>query len=368
MRGIIRPQEPLFASFSVEERIPEGHPLRKLREVIDVGLKQISPVLTTMYAEVGRPSIPPEQLLRATIIQVLYSIRSERLLVEQLDYNFLFRWFVGLSINDRVWEHSTFSKNRDRLMESDIATEFLSTLIKRARTEGMLSDEHFTVDGTLIEAWASQKSFQRKDAQPPTQPPQGNTSRNANVDFHGDERTNDTHASTTDPDARLYRKSAGVGAKLVYMGHVLMDNLHGLVVSTRFTHATGRAERAAAVAMMTDIKKDIPKKRFTLGCDKAYDVRAFRATMRREGVTLHAAQNTRRPGGSSIDKRTTRHEEYEKSLRERKRVEEIFGWNKTVGPMRKIKLRGLERGGWLFTLSCAVLNAVRIRNHLCAAT
>lgn len=364
MRGTIQPQEPLFASFSVEDRIPAGHPLRKLREVIDVGLKQISPVLTTMYAEYGRPSIPPEQLLRATIIQVLYSIRSERLLVEQLEYNFLFRWFVGLSINDRVWDHSTFSKNRDRLMESNIATEFLSTLIKRARTEGMLSDEHFTVDGTLIEAWASQKSFQRKDAQPP----QGNVSHNASVDFHGEERTNDTHASTTDPDARLYKKSAGMGARLVYMGHVLMDNLHGLVVATRFTHATGRAERAAAVDMMTEIKKNIPKKRLTLGGDKGYDTRDFHAKLRQENITPHVAQNTNRPGGSAIDGCTTRHEGYGESQRKRKRVEEIFGWNKTVGPMRKIKLRGLGRGGWLFTFSCAVFNAVRIRNHLCVAT
>ncbi len=364
MRGTAQTQEPIFASFSVDDRIPQGHPLRKLREVIDVSLKQISPVLTTMYAESGRPSIPPEHLLRATIIQVLYSIRSERLLVEQLEYNFLFRWFVGLSMNDRVWDHSTFSKNRDRLMESNIATEFLSTLIKRARTEGMLSDEHFTVDGTLIEAWASQKSFQRKD----TQPPKNNDSRNASVDFHGEERTNDTHASTTDPDARLYKKSAGMGARLVYMGHVIMDNLQGLVVATRFTHATGTAERDAAIDMIPDIKKNIPKKRITLGGDKGYDTRDFHAKLRQENITPHVAQNTKRRGGSTIDHRTTRHEGYGESQRKRKRVEEIFGWSKTVGPMRKIKLRGLECGGWLFTLSCAVFNAVRIRNHLCVAT
>ena len=364
MRGTICPQEPLFASFCVEDRIPAGHPLRKLREIIDIGLKQMSSVLTAMYADYGRPSIPPEHLLRATIIQVLYSIRSERLLVEQLEYNFLFRWFVGLSINDRVWDHSTFSKNRDRLMESNIATEFLSTLIKRARTEGMLSDEHFTVDGTLIEAWASQKSFQRKG----TQPPQENASRNANVDFHGEKRTNDTHGSITDPDARLYKKSAGMGAKLVYMGHVLMDNLHGLVVATRFTHATGTAERDAAVEMITDVKKNILKKRLTLGGDKGYDARDFHAKLRQENITPHVAQNVKRPGGSGIDHRTTRHEGYVESQRKRKRVEEIFGWNKTVGPMRKIKLRGLKCGGWLFTFSCAVFNAVRIRNHLCAAT
>lgn len=362
MRGQEVTQECLYGYFSLEDRVPQAHPLRKLREIVDVSLKQMSPMFSTMYSEMGRPSIPPEYLLRASMLQVLYSIRSERMLCEQLDYNFLFRWFVGLSINDQVWDHSVFTKNRDRLLDSDVAFAFLDSTIAFAKKKDMLSDEHFTVDGTLIEAWASQKSFQKKD-EPPRK---SDDSGNASVDFHGEKRTNDTHASTTDSEARLYKKSSGAEAKLAFLGHAIMENRNGLIVATRFTQATGTAERDAAAEMMEELMYDSAKNRVTLGGDKNYDTADFITTMRALNVTPHVAQNTKRRGGSGIDGRTTRHQGYRISQRKRKRVEEIFGWLKTVGPMRKIKLRGLARGGWLFTFASAVYNAVRIRNHLCA--
>jgi transposase len=362
MRGQEHTQQSLYGYFSLEDRVPQDHPLRPLRAIVDVALNALSPVFAAMYSENGRPSIPPEYLLRASMLQVLYTIRSERMLMEQLDYNLLFRWFVGVGINDRVWDHSVFSKNRDRLLDSDVAMAFLETMISRARAEALLSDEHFTVDGTLIEAWASQKSFQKKNT-PPSTP---NDPGNATVDFRGETRTNDTHVSRTDPETRMFKKSSGAQAKLAYLGHVIMDNRKGLIVATRFTQATGTAEREAATAMIEGVIDARKKHRVTLGADKGYDVNDFIKDVRTLGVTPHVAQNTKRRGGSGIDRRTTRHVGYEISQRKRKRVEEIFGWMKTVGPIRKIKQRGLARGSWLFTFTSAVYNAVRIRNHLCA--
>ena len=363
MRGTENKQHSMFSYVSQEDRIPQNHPMRNLREMIDPILKAMSPQFNRMYAGVGRPSIPPEYLLRASLIQILYTIRSERLLMEELDYNLLFRWFVGLSMDDQVWDHSVFSKNRDRLLEADIAVKFLRHVLSLARDHDLLSDEHFTVDGTLIEAWASQKSFVRKDA-PPSQ--NSDDPGNPTVDFHGEERTNQTHQSTTDPEARLYKKGKGRESKLSFMGHVLMDNRHGLVVSTCYTKATGTAERTAAVAMMKKIKEK-RKSRLTLGADKNYDTHDHLAQIRKMNITLHAAQNTKRRGGSAIDERTTRHGGYRISQRKRKLVEEVFGWIKTIGLLRKIRYKGLQLGGWMFTFTTAVYNLIRIRN-ITAAT
>ena len=358
MRGIEDKQSSMFSYVSQEARIPQNHPLRKLREMIDPLLKQMSPQFTRMYSDVGRTSIPPEYLLRASLVQILYTIRSERLLMEQLDYNLLFRWFVGLSMDDKVWDHSVFSKNRDRLLEADIATKFLKQVLGLAREHDLISDEHFTVDGTLIEAWAGQKSFVKSDV-PAHQPP--DDPGNPTVNFHGEERTNDTHQSTTDPEARLYRKGKGKESKLSFMGHVVMDNRHGLVVATSYTQATGKAERTAAGKMMKKVKGK-RKRRLTCGGDKNYDTLGLVDEMRNLNVTLHAAQNTKRRGGSAIDDRTTRHVGYEISQRKRKMVEEIFGWAKTIGLMRKTRHKGVERGGWMFTFTTAVYNLIRIRN------
>ena len=358
MRGSEQRQQPMFSYVSQEDRIPEDHPLRKLREMIDPLLKQLSPQFNKMYADVGRPSIPPEYLLRASLVQVLYTIRSERLLIEQLSYNLLFRWFVGLSMDEGVWDHSVFSKNRDRLLEADIATKFLKQVLGLAREHDLISDEHFTVDGTLIEAWAGQKSFVKKDT-PTDQRP--DDPGNPTVNFHGEERTNDTHQSTTDPEARLYRKGKGKESKLSFMGHVVMDNRYGLVVATSYTQSTGKAEREAAAEMMKKVKRK-RKSRLTLGADKNYDTKEFVDEMRGLNITLHAAQNINRRGGSAIDDRTTRHQGYKISQWKRKMVEEIYGWAKTVGLMRKTRHKGLERGGWIFTFTTAVYNLVRIRN------
>jgi transposase len=311
-----------------------------------------------MYAEGGRPSIPPEKLLRALLLQCLYSVRSERLLMEQLDYNLLFRWFVGLNMDDPVWDFTVFSKNRERLLEADVARAFFTEIGVLAREKGLLSDEHFTVDGTLIEAWAGQKSFKpRTGTPPPSDPDAGNPS----VDFRGQKRTNDTHASTTDADAKLYKKAKGQEAKLAFLGHVLMENRNGLVVETRLTAATGTAEREAALEM---IGAKPQRGRVTLGGDKGYDTREHVAGLRQLKVTPHVAQNTARPGGSAIDQRTTRHAGYTVSQTKRKRVEEIFGWFKTVAIMRKTRFRGLERVGWMFTWAAAAYNLVRMRNLL----
>ena len=360
MRGEQDKQPVLFSNVSQEDRIPANHPLRLLRSLVDPILAEMSRRFAELYSDTGRPSIPPEYLLRAMLLQVLYTIRSERLLIEQLDYNLLFRWFVGLSMDDAVWNHSVFSKNRDRLLDGDIANEFLAKVLALAREKSLLSDEHFTVDGTLIEAWAGQKSFQKKGKRSSSE---SDDPGNPTINFHGEKRANDTHESTTDPEARLYKKSAGKESRLSFMGHVTMDNRHGLVVATRYTQATGKAEREAAHTMLKALRKKQRTKRFTLGADKGYDTRDFVEDLRKLNVTPHVAQNnmSRR---SAIDDRTTRHQGYEISQRKRKRVEEIFGWLKTIALMRKTRHKGVARGGWIFTFTSAVYNLLRIRNIL----
>ena len=357
MRGDDLQQTAMFSYISPEQRVPTDHPLRPIRQMVDDVLKSMSRRFAKLYSHTGRPSIPPEKLLRALLLQVLYTVRSERMLLEQLDYNLLFRWFVGLNMDDPIWDATVFSKNRERLLEGDIAQAFFDQVLKLARQKELLSDEHFTVDGTLIEAWAGQKSFQQKDGSrtPPTDDP-----GNPTVDFHGEKRSNQTHESTTDPEARLYKKGPGKEAKLSYQGQVMMENHHGLVTQTRLTPATGTAEREAAVEMAQQISKR-ESRRVTLGADKAYDTQEFVAELRQLNVTPHVTQNNKNRS-SAIDGRTTRHPGYAVSQRKRKRVEEIFGWIKTVGLMRKTRHRGLERVGWMFTFTAAAYNLVRIRN------
>jgi transposase len=337
----------MFSYVSAEERVPADHPLRAIQAMTDAALKRLSPRFTRLYAKSGRPSIAPEKLLRALLLQALYSIRSERLLMEELDYNLLYRWFVGLNVDDRVWSATTFSKNRDRLLHGDIAQHFFEDVVAQARQRGLLSDEHFTVDGTLIEAWASHKSFRPKDGD-----------EGGGENFHGTRRKNETHESTTDPEARLFRKGRGKEAKLSYMGHVLMENRHGLVVDARLTLATGRAEREAAVEMLGELRGEY---RVTLGADKGYDTKEFVDQLRSMRVTPHVAQNDtgRR---SAIDDRTTRHAGYGISQRKRKGVEPIFGWLKSVAGLRKTRHRGRRRVGWMFLFTAAAFNLVRMRN------
>jgi transposase len=349
MRGEDSKQEAMFSYLSPEKRVPAEHPLRPVRALVDTVLEEMSPRFARLYAEVGRPSIAPERLLRALLLQIFYSVRSERLLMEQLDYNLLFRWFVGLAMDEAVWNHAVFSKNRERLLNEEIAEAFFQRVLGLAQP--YLSDEHFTVDGTLLEAWASQKSFRRQDGD--DAPNQGNRE----LDFHGEKRSNQTHRSTTDPDARLYKKSAGSEAKLAYLGHAVMENRHGFLVKTRLTLATGTAERDAALAMTKQIRR---KKRRTLGGDKGFDTRDFVRQLRRIGVTPHVAQNTERPGGSAIDQRTTRHAGYTISQQKRKRIEQSFGWMKIIGMLKKVKLRGLEKVSWLFTFVGAAYNLYRL--------
>jgi transposase len=352
----------MFSYLSPEERVPVTHPLRPIRHYVDTALSALSPQLAKLYAHTGRPSIAPEKLLRALLLQVLYSLRSERLLMEELQYNLLFRWFVGLDLDAPVWDVTVFTKNRDRLLAGEVASAFFEQVLAQAKAHRLLSDEHFTVDGTLIEAWAGQKSFKLKREAapvPPTDDP-GNPS----VDFRGERRTNATHASTTDPEARLYKKAAGQEAKLCFLGHVLMENRHGLVVNAMVTTATGTAEREAALAL---VDTRFPTQRITLGGDKNYDTAAFVDALRTRQVTPHVAQHTTNRA-SAIDGRTTRHPGYAVSQQKRKRVEEVFGWLKTVGLLRKVKLRGVQRVGWLFTFAAAVYNLVRMRNLVEAAT
>jgi len=363
MRGEDRQQATMFSYLSPERRVPADHPLRTLRPMVDAALDGLSGLFDAMYATDGRPSIPPERLLRALILQLLYSVRSERQLMEQLDYNLLFRWFVGLNADEPVWDASTFSKNRDGLLEQQIARMFFAQIVEQARSAGLLSAEHFTVDGTLIEAWASLKSFRRKDERPEDRPPPDDPG-NPTVDFHGERRSNATHQSTTDPDALLAKKAKGHEAKLSYRGHVLVENRHGLVVDAELTTATGTAEREAAAAMATTIAT---RRRATLGGDKAYDTQEFVAQCRRLDITPHVAQNTKNRR-SAIDARTTRHGGYAVSQRFRKRVEEVFGWMKTVGVLRKTRPRGGERVGWEFLLTAAVYNLVRLRTLSVAVT
>jgi transposase len=347
-------QGAMWSYVPMERRIPTDHPLRAMRALVDAVLRELSPRFAELYSSVGRPSIAPEKLLRALLLQVLYTIRSERLLMEQLDYNLLFRWFVGLEMDDPVWNATVFTKNRERLLGGEIARAFFDQVVAQARQRGLLSDEHFTVDGTLVEAWASLKSFQRKAAPPAPPDDPGNPT----VNFHGERRSNATHASTTDPDARLARKGHGQEAKLCYTGHVLMENRNGLAVAGCVLRASGHAERAAALELLGVVA---PNGRGTLGADKGYDTRDFVAAARLLGVTPHVAQNTTNRV-SAIDGRTTRHAGYAISQRRRKRVEEIFGWLKTVGLMRKTRYRGTRRVDWMFTLALAAYNLVRIRN------
>lgn len=358
MRGEDQNQQAMFSYISPEARVPKDHPLRPIRIMVDNALVDLTPLFKEMYSHTGRPSIPPEKLLRALLLQILYSIRSERMLVEQLDYNLLFRWFVGLSMDDKVWDHSTFSKNRDRLIAHDVATQFFVTIRQLAEKADLLSNEHFSVDGTLIEAWASMKSFRPKGDQDQDPPSAGG--RNAEVDFKGQTRKNDTHQSTTDPDCRLLRKGKGKEAKLCFMGHALMENRNGLVVDSRLTQATGTAEREAALEMVEDIPGT---RRVTLAADKNYDTAEFVEKLRGLNATPHVAQKARR---SAIDQRTTRHAGYQTSQKVRKRVEEIFGWMKTAGLLRKTRHRGLERVECTFTLAAAAYNLVRMRNLIWA--
>ena len=359
MRGSDKTSGSLFSYVDVEARIPARHPLRTIREIVNAVLASLDPEFAKLYEGTGRESIPPEWLLRASLLQAFYSIRSERQLMEQLDYNLLFRWFVRLGVDDAVWDHSTFSKNRDRLLDADVAAKFLEAVLRHPEVKRFLSDEHFSVDGTLVEAWASLKSFRAKDGsdEPPT------PGRNGERDFHGEQRTNDTHASTTDPDAKLYRKGNGQPAKLSYMGHALMENRSGLIVQATLTEASGTAEREAAIGM---IERHAPgERRLTLGADKAYDARGFTADLRRMCVTPHIARNDTankhgRQRRSSIDGRTTRHPGYAVSQRARKRIEEAFGWAKTIAGCAKVKVRGTQRVAFRFTFAMAAYNLIRM--------
>jgi transposase len=358
MRGEDLQQHELFSYGSLEERVPAEHPLRPIRAMVDQALKDMNGRFDEIYGEDGRKSIPPERLLRALLVQLLYTVRSERMLMEQLEYNLLFRWFVGLSANEEVWHPTVFTKNRERLLHGVVAEEFFSLIIGQARTMKLLSDEHFTVDGTLIEAWAGQKSFQRKGNDDALNPPPPDPGRNPTVNFRKEPRKNDTHESLTDPLARLYKKSGGAESKLAYMGHLLTENRNGLVVDVRLTQATGRAEREAAIDML---RQKPASKRVTLGADRGYDTAEFIKDLREMKVTPHVAQNTTNRR-SAIDDRTTRHKGYATSLRKRKRVEEVFGWLKTVALQRKTRFLGPERTGWLFTFAAAAYNLVRMRN------
>src|SRR5713226_8066062 len=338
MRGPDEQTNHMFSYLSPEQRVRADHPLRAIRAMTDRVFAELSPLFTKMYSDMGRPSIPPEQLLRALLLQSLYTVRSERLLMEEIDYSVLYRWFVGLSMDDQIWSPTTFSKNRDRLLESDIASAFFDAVLAEARAADLLSDEHFTVDGTLLEAWASLKSFRRKDEGP--QPPPDDPG-NPTVNFHGESRKNDTHQSTTDPDAMLARKGAGREAKLSYAGHVLLDNRHGLVANVCVTPATGTAERDAALLLLGAVAHG-----GTVGGDKGFDVPSFVAGVRALGVTPHIAQKIK---GTAIDARTTRHPGYTVSQRKRKLIEQVFGWMKTVGGLRKLRHRGGALVDWIVT-------------------
>lgn len=343
----------MFSYLSPEERVPANHPLRPIRMIADRVLARLTDQFEQMYSVIGRPSIAPEKLLRALLLQVLYSIRSERLLMEQLAYNLLFRWFIGLNMDEHVWVPTVFSKNRDRLLAADIAEAVFDEVLAEAKAMDLLSDEHFTVDGTLIEAWAGLKSFQRKDGKGAG--PSDSDPGNPTMNFHGEKRSNETHASTTDPDSRLARKSDGQEAKLSFGAHVLMENRHGLVVNTRTTLATGTSEREASIQMVEEIPG---QSQVTLGGDKNYDTKDHVQQLRERNVTPHVAQKK----NSAIDGRTTRHAGYAVSQQKRKRIEEIFGWLKTVGMLRKTRHRGLLRVGWVFTFAAAAYNLVRMRN------
>ncbi len=353
MRGEDAGRVAVFSYVSPEQRVPKEHPLRPLLRIVNDVLGRMSPLFEKLYSHTGRPSIPPEKLLRALLLQVLYTIRSERMLMEQLDYNLLFRWFVGLNMDDLVWDATVFTKNRDRVLGGEVAKVFFEEVLAEARRRSLLSDEHFTVDGTLIEAWASHKSFKPKD-----QSDSDEGGSNPSVDFRRQRRTNDTHASRTDPEARLYKKSKGAESRLCYMGHLMIDNRHGLATNACVTIASGTAEREAAVQMAGEIPG---RGRVTLAADKGYDTRDCIRKLRDRNITPHVAQNdTNRR--SAIDRRTTRHPGYTVSQKKRKLVEQMFGWAKTVGLMRKTRHRGTQRVDWMFIFTAAAFNLVRMRN------
>jgi transposase len=362
MRGAESGQDVLFSYVAIEARIPQDHPLRTMRRLVDPILAELSPRFEAIYAEAGRRSIPPEQLLRALLLQILFTIRSERQLMEQLDYNLLYRWFVGLNPDEPVWDHSTFSKNRDRLLAGHIAEAFLQGVLQAANARRLLSHEHFTVDGTLLEAWASHKSLRPinpKDKRTPPPDSDGDP-KNPTVNWHGQKRSNKTHRSTTDPDARLARKTDGTTTKLCHLGSVLVDNRYSLVVATDVRAPDYHAERDAALELLTTLEPRA--RRRTLGADKGYDEASFVAGVRQCGVTPHIAPNVHRwRHRSAIDERTTRHAGYAVSQRKRKQIEESFGWTKVVGLLRKLRHRGRELVGWLFTFTNAAYNLVRMR-------
>ena len=351
MRGDDQQQSGMFSYVSLEERVPQDHPLRRIRETVDEILRKMGKDFDSLYARTGRPSVPPERLLRAVLLQIFYTVRSERLLMEQMNYNLLFRWFVGLEMDEPVWNHAVFSKNRERLLNQEVAQEFFRRVLAEAKPH--LSDEHFTVDGTLIEAWASQKSFQKKEGGD-DEPGQ----------FRGQKRSNETHASKTDADAKLYRKGNGQEAKLGYLGHVLMENRHGFIVNAMLTQADGRAERDAALLMLYQQWRSRRQRRrsapMSVGADKAYDTQDFVRTVRELDIRPHVAQNLNRCGGSAIDGRTTRHESYRVSQRKRPWIEKAFGWMKQTGGMRKTKLRGLAKVAWQFLMTAAAFNLWRL--------
>lgn len=367
MRGSDATSGSLFSYVDLEQRVPAQHPLRVIKAIVDDVLVSLDADFERLYEGTGRQSVAPERLLRASLLQAFYSVRSERQLMEQIDYNLLFRWFVGLGIDDPVWDHSTFSKNRDRLLDANVAAKFLEAVLRHPKVKRFLSDDHFSVDGTLVEAWASLKSFRAKDGgdEPPA------PGRNGERDFHGEKRANDTHESTTDPDAKLFRKGNGQPAKLCFMGHALMENRSGLVVQAHLSQASGTAEREAAIHM---VNRQSPgsSRRITLGADKGYDAASFVGDLRQMAVTPHIAKNnavtkTGKRRRSAIDARTTRHPGYEVSQRVRKRIEEAFGWAKTVGGLAKTKLRGTKRVAFKFTFTMAAYNLIRMPRLLEAA-
>jgi transposase len=351
MRGEDQQQSGMFSYVSLEDRVPQDHPLRAIRALVDEVLRGMAKDFESLYANTGRPSVPPERLLRAVLLQIFYSVRSERMLMEQMNYNLLFRWFIGLELDEPVWNHAVFSKNRERLLNQEVAREFFGRVLAQAKPH--MSDEHFTVDGTLIEAWASQKSFQRKDGGD-DQP----------GEFRGQQRRNETHASKTDADSKLYRKGNGQEAKLGYLGHVLMENRHGLIADALLTQADGTAEREAALVMLyrhwRKRRQQGKRTSMSVGADKAYDTRDFVGTTREMEIRPHVAQNIKRTGGSAVDARTTRHATYQVSQRKRPLIEKVFGWMKQTGGMRKTRLRGLAKVSWQFLMTAAAFNLWRL--------
>lgn len=368
MRGTDERTGSLFSYVDLETRVRGDHPLRAIRGIANAALSDLSRAFDELYTDFGRPSIAPEKLLRAMLLQTFYGIRSERQLMERLEFDLLFRWFVGLGVDDPVWDHSTFSKNRDRLLEGEIAAKFLSAVLAQPKVKQLLSSDHFSVDGTLIEAWASIKSFRKKDGS--DNDCQGG-GRNAERSFHKEKRSNETHRSTTDPDARLYKKGDGQPAKLCYMGHALMENRHGLAVGGGVSQATGTAERETALELIDGRRRR--RQRITLGADKAYDVTQFVHDLRGRSVTPHIAidghlSKIGTPRKTAVDGRTTRHVGYEISQRCRKRIEEVFGWIKSSAGLAKVKLRGRDRVDAAFTMALAAYNLIRLPKLLGAVT